>query len=272
MLAESGLSLIDKALATNPNLSVKTQEVLYYRRYFGASLDREDRVRLELCKNENLSERLFNEMSSSSAYHDELLCNRAISKYNYDKIIVGLGSSFWGIFGGFVSSEYYNNSGLPEKLQSLIIEKNKDNQYVLAQMASNPGLVPSQQTILSQNVDLDVLLKLIRNPASTSRTVETATQQIKHDASIKDKLTEKVKRAAAAFENKKVELAKQHELTRDGFIKNITTVNDIIENELVTSLKDELVWLSDLAKSLGIYIPDIHSLFSTFDSSLYENL
>jgi ClpP class serine protease len=65
-------------------------------------------------------------------------------------------------------------------------------------------------------------------------------------------LTEKVKRAAAAFENKKVELAKQHELTRDGFIKNITTVNDIIENELVTSLKDELVWLRDFAKGLEL--------------------
>lgn len=100
-------------------------------------------------------------------------------------------------------SEYLENPGLPERLQSIIIENNKDNAQYLAPIAANTGLVPSQQTILSQNVDLDVLLNLIKNPASTSRTVETATQQIKHDASIKDKLTEKVKRAAAAFENKK---------------------------------------------------------------------
>ena len=176
------------------------------------------------------------------------------------------------IFGAFFVPEYLENPGLPERLQSIIIENNKDNAQYLAPIAANTGLVPSQQTILSQNVDLDVLLNLIKNPASTSRTVETATQQIKHDASIKDKLTEKVKRAAAAFENKKVELAKQHELTRDGFIKNITTVNDIIENELVTSLKDELVWLRDFAKGLGVSVPDTNTLFGHFSSSLDEYL
>lgn len=263
---------IDESLTVNPNISPKAQRTLYSRSYYTSAGDRDERVKNKLCRNENLSEDLFNEMVASTKYHDDLLCNPSIGKFNYGKIDKGFKLMFNRIFGAFFVPEYLENPGLPERLQSIIIENNKDNAQYLAPIAANTGLVPSQQTILSQNVDLDVLLNLIKNPASTSRTVETATQQIKHDASIKDKLTEKVKRAAAAFENKKVELAKQHELTRDGFIKNITTVNDIIENELVTSLKDELVWLRDFAKGLGVSVPDTNTLFGHFSSSLDEYL
>lgn len=242
---------IDEALASNPNISQNAQRTLYSRSYYGTSGDREERVKYKLCRNENLSEELFNELSVATKYHDDLLCNPSIGKFNYGRIEKAFSLPFWKMRPSFLEPEYFTNSGLSERLQSFLIENNKDNACYLALLAANTGLVPSQQIILSQNTDLDVLLNLIRNPASTSRTVETATQQIKSYDFIKDKLSERVKGKAKEFENKKAELAKQHELTSDGFIKNITTVDDIIENELLSSIKDELVWLRDFTKKVG---------------------
>ncbi|WP_312414315.1 AAA family ATPase [Pseudescherichia sp.] len=254
---------IDEALASNPNISQNAQRTLYSRSYYGTSGDREERVKYKLCRNENLSEELFNELSVATKYHDDLLCNPSIGKFNYGRIEKAFSLPFWKMRPSFLEPEYFTNSGLSERLQSVLIENNKDNACYLALLAANTGLVPSQQIILSQNTDLDVLLNLIRNPASTSRTVETATQQIKSYDSIKDKLSERVKEKAEEFENKKAKLAKQHELTSDGFIKNITTVDDIIENELLSSIKDELVWLRDFTKKVGGDVTASSGLFTS---------
>ena len=242
---------VDETLASNPNISQKIQKTLFFRSYYKSSGDLEERVKDKLCRNENLSEELFNEMSATTKYHDKLLCNPSIRKFNYGKIEKAFSILFRKKSTSLISPDYLTNPGLTERLQSIIIENNKDHTVFLALIAGNTGLVPSQQTILSQSGDLDVLLNLIRNPASTSRTVETATQQIKSSSFIKDKLSERVKGITETFENKKSELAKQHEISSDGFIRNVTTVDDIIENEIIASLKDELTWLIDFAKGVG---------------------
>jgi hypothetical protein len=107
--------------------------------------DRDERVKNKLCRNENLSEDLFNEMVASTKYHDDLLCNPSIGKFNYGKIDKGFKLMFNRMFGTFFVPEYLENPGLPERLQSLIIENNKDDARFLVPIAANTGLVPSQQ-------------------------------------------------------------------------------------------------------------------------------
>ncbi|MEI7375824.1 AAA family ATPase [Dickeya chrysanthemi] len=256
---------IDENLAANPNISQQVQQTLYSRSYKTSSDEYDERVKKQLCRNENLHETLFNELASTTKYHDDLLCNSLISKFNFGKIGKAfslryrktdmnsfLTSIIRMVDATFFVPEYMNNPGLPEKLQAIIIEDNKDKANYLSVIASNTGLVPSQQTILSQNIDLDVLLNLIRNPASTSRTIEAATQQIKRYTSIKDKLSERIKEKEKEFESKKIELAKQYQISSSGLIKNITTVNDLRENAIISLLKEELDWLYDFAKSVGV--------------------
>lgn len=244
---------IDENLAANPNISQKAQQTLYSRRYSVASDEGEERVKRQLCSNENLHEDIFSELVSYSKYHDHLLCNPSISKYNFGKIDKAIGNKnamSWAVFT-FNLPKYMNNSGLPERLQSVIIENYKDNMGFLSALASNTGLVPSQQTILTQSTDVDVLLNLIRNPSSTSRTVATATEQIKSNASIKEELSERVRKTVKHFEDKKAELAQLHEISNDGFIKNITTVRDLNSNATL-SCKEELIWLRGFAKNVGV--------------------
>ena len=260
---------IDENLAANPNISQKAQQILFSRTYSTSSVDSDGCVKKQLCRNENLHEDLFNKLVSTTKYHDDLLCNPSISKFNFGKIEKAFSINFRQIWSAFFAPVYINNSGLPERLQSVIIEKYKDDVSYLSAIASNTGLVPSQQTILSQNVDLDVLLNLIRNPASTSRTVETATQQIKNRAFIKEKMSERIEEKVKYFESKKAELAKQHEISSDGFIKSIRLVSDLNENAIISLRKDELVWLRDFAKSVEIEVTstNINTLFGSMFAS-----
>lgn len=262
---------IDKNLAANPNISQTAQQTLYSRRYSIPPNDGTERVKKQLCRNENLHEGIFSELVSYRQYHEDLLCNPSISKYNFgkiDKAITNKHISAWAVLT-FNNPEYTSNSGLPERLQSIVIENNKGNMAFLSALASNTGLVPSQQTILIQNADLDVLLNIIRNPSSTSRTVATAMQQIKSNASVKEKLNDRIKREVDNFESKKAEMAKRHELSNNGFIKDITTVSDLKDNAIISLHRDELKWLHEFAKSIGVEITGANTLFGSIFSSLY---
>ncbi|AFR03592.1 hypothetical protein PEC301653_32730 [Pectobacterium carotovorum subsp. carotovorum] len=243
---------IDEKLAANPIISQKTQQMLYSRIYRTSDYDYDDSVRKQLCKNENLHEDIFDQLVSKTKYHEDLLCNPSIGKFDHGVIYNELNTSSGGIFRMFSRPKYLENPGLSEKLQSVIIDKNKDAVHHLNHIANNPSLAPSQQTILSQNVDLDVLLNLIKNPASTYRTIQAATQQIKRYTFIKDKLREKIKEKVNDLESRKSELKKNHTITSDGLIKDITTVKDLNDNAIISLLKEELDWLCDFAKSVEI--------------------
>lgn len=266
MLLALNQNIVDEALASNPNISQEIQKTLYSKSY-STDYDREH-VRYKLCQNESLCEDLFNKMDSQKQYQDKLLCNPSIGKFNYGRIEKALPHEFVNIWGSFTLPECLTNPGLSERLQSIIININQDNVYLLADLATNIGLVPSQQTILSQSANLEVLLNLIKNPNSTARTVETATLQIKENALIKDKLIEKINIKSEEFESKKNELSERHELTDTGLIKNITTVDDLIENELNNLLIKDLIWLRDFAKTVGKDVTEENNLFGSLLSSL----
>lgn len=237
---------IDEKLATNFNISQETQLTLYFR--VDNLYDDEDTdIKKQLCRNKNLHVDVFNRLVSDSRYRYDLLCNPSISKFDFREIEEHLNVGWFSFL-----SEYIKNPALPEKIQSIIIERNKEDVRYLSAISSNTGLVPSQQIILSQNVDSDVLLNLIKNPASTPRTIQAAMQQITSYTFIKDKLREKIKDKVNDLESQKSELKINHAITSDGLIKDITTVKDLNDNAIISSLKEELDWLCDFAKSVGI--------------------
>lgn len=262
---------IDENLATNLNIDQKIQHILYSRSYSTSAGESDDCIKKQLCRNANLHDDIFSKLVSATQYNGDLLCNPSISKYNFGKIEKTHrfhSRSIWAAFTVY-APEYAFNSALPERLQSIIIENNKDDVAVLSAIASNTGLFPSQQTILSQSDDLDVLLNLIRNPSSTSRTVATAMQQIKSNASVKEKLNDRIKREVDNFESKKAEIAKRYELSNDGFIKDITTVSGLKDNAIISLHRDELKWLHEFAKSIGVEITGANTLFGSIFSSMY---
>lgn len=272
MLVELNKPDIDQRLASNSNLSSAAQTLLYGRSYDYRSDGRCDHVKMELCRNANLADAIFKKLVSYGKYHVDLLLNPSIGRYDSEKIETYLKPVPVSIYGVATDMGYLSNPHLPEKLQSVIVDKNKSEFIPLRAIAANIGLVPSQQSILSQIEDLIVLLNLLQNPTSTSRTIDAVMKRFKECDLLQESLTLTVEEKARYFKEKKSELAKKYEITSDGFIKNITTVDDLNENEWVSLRKAELVWLCDFAKSVGVVVEDIDTLMGAKTSVMDQYL
>lgn len=239
---------IDASLAGNISISAEIQKILYSERHRISLFGAHNSLGNQLAKNKTLCEDVFNKLIEDSKCYDSLLCNPSIGRFDFGQIEKYLNTESISWVGRV--PEYIYNPELPERLQAVIVKNLSGNEKLLSPFASNTGLVPSQQTILTQYSDLDILINLIKNPASTPRTIEVATQRIRNDGDINRNLRRLVKARTNTFESKKSALAITHEVSDDGLIKNILTVSNLEHNKAVSSRKAQLDWLCNFSKSL----------------------
>lgn len=239
---------INESLAGNTNISPEIQKTLCSELYNLFVFKSYENVRNQLAKNESICKDVFNDLLLEPQYYDYLLCNPSIGRFDFGKIEEYLNTKSISWVGR--APAYMYNAGLPERLQAVIVKNLSSNEKLLAPIASNTGLVPSQQTMLTQYSNLDILLNLIKNPASTPRTIDVATQKIRNDGDLNRKLRTLIKTKTNTFESKKSTLATTHEVSDSGLIKNILTVSHLEHNKTVSLRKAQLDWLCHVAKSI----------------------
>ncbi|AFJ46953.1 AAA family ATPase [Shimwellia blattae] len=207
-----------------------------------------------LCINENISPVLFQRFSKFTGYHIALLSNKRISDYDCSEIEASLEKGPIANLEQIDKALFISNENLPENIQSglisIFINGNKENHIKL--ISKNTGLYPSQQHRLATIKNINTLLNLICNPASTSSTIETAKKTIKNTNSLKIALKGLLSRKKQKLYERINKLSEKYSVSPLGYINDINSVHELEQNTITMLHIDDIDFLENLSFEVGI--------------------